>query len=246
MRTIVLTSILLLTAFPALANGLPDADRDGVPDQDETGVYYIDPGNPDTDGDGFSDWEELNKGFSPHNPEPLKLEKNDADNDGLNDRLEIKYRTNLINADTDGDGIKDGDEIAKNYDPLTPDGAKTAKIIKIELAKQELSYYAGKVRLDTFKISSGKPGMATPKGSFKIGNKSPKAWSKPYGLWMPYWMGMAGQRFGLHELPVWPNGYREGADHLGKAVSHGCVRMGIGPAKTLYDWADIGTEVVIN
>ena len=33
--------------------------------------------------------------------------------------------------------------------------------------------------------------------------------------------------------------------HLGKPASHGCVRLGIGPAKELYDWAPIGTRVVV-
>jgi lipoprotein-anchoring transpeptidase ErfK/SrfK len=87
--------------------------------------------------------------------------------------------------------------------------------------------------------------MPTPKGNYKIENKHPKAWS-PYGLWMPYWMAVVPSgKFGLHELPIWPSGYREGEDHLGQAVSHGCVRMGEGDAKFLYEWADIGTPVYI-
>ena len=49
----------------------------------------------------------------------------------------------------------------------------------------------------------------------------------------------------MGRLPYWPSGYREGTNHLGIPVSHGCVRLGIGPAKTLYDWAEIGTTVAI-
>jgi lipoprotein-anchoring transpeptidase ErfK/SrfK len=51
--------------------------------------------------------------------------------------------------------------------------------------------------------------------------------------------------FGLHELPIWPNGYREGQDHLGIPVSHGCIRLGVGPAQFLYNWAEVGTPVII-
>ena len=53
---------------------------------------------------------------------------------------------------------------------------------------------------------------------------------KAYGLWMPFWLGLDRGRIGIHELPVWPSGYREGEDHLGKAVSHGCIRLGVGSA----------------
>lgn len=33
--------------------------------------------------------------------------------------------------------------------------------------------------------------------------------------------------------------------YLGKPASHGCVRLGVGPAKLLYDWTEIGTKVII-
>ncbi len=29
-------------------------------------------------------------------------------------------------------------------------------------------------------------------------------------------------------------------------VSHGCIRLGIGLAKAIYDWVDVGTRVVIS
>jgi lipoprotein-anchoring transpeptidase ErfK/SrfK len=87
--------------------------------------------------------------------------------------------------------------------------------------------------------------MPTPRGTFKISNKSKKAWSKAYGLWMPYWLGLNKGRIGIHELPIWPSGYREGAGHLGKPISHGCIRLGIGPAQYLYERVATGTEVII-
>jgi lipoprotein-anchoring transpeptidase ErfK/SrfK len=32
---------------------------------------------------------------------------------------------------------------------------------------------------------------------------------------------------------------------LGIPVSHGCVRLGIGPAKQVYEWTEVGTPVII-
>jgi len=235
----------ILWVSPALAADVLDSDNDGINDKDEQEIYFTDEQKADTDGDGYIDKDELVKGFSPHNPQPVKLEKNDADKDGLNDRMELNFHTNLLNPDTDNDGYKDGDEINNGFDPLRQNRERLKKRIEISLAKQELSYWLGSVRMEIFKISSGKKSTPTPKGNFKIVSKSTKAWSKAYGLWMPWWMGLANGNFGIHELPVWPNGYREGENHLGTSVSHGCIRLGVGAAKKLYDWTPIGTEVYI-
>lgn len=120
------------------------------------------------------------------------------------------------------------------------------KYIDINLLKQHLSTFENNSRLGTYRISTGKRGMATPTGNFKILSKRGRAWSNKYKLYMPFWMQFTGAGHGIHELPEWPGGYKEGAAHLGIPVSHGCVRLGIGPAKTVYDWADIGTPVVIH
>ena len=231
-------------SFPVFANDFIDTDGDRILDVDEINIYKTDINLADTDGDGYSDWLELNNGYSPHNPEPIRLENNDFDNDGLSDRMELNFHTDLTNPDTDGNGYIDGDEIKNAFDPLSVEKIKLAKRIEINTIAQELSYFVGGVRMEKFLVSSGKPSMPTPKGHFEVINKSPKAWSS-YGLWMPYWMGLGTGNFGIHELPVWPNGYREGEDHLGIPVSHGCIRLGVGSAEFMYNWAEIGTPVFI-
>ena len=241
----VIVIVLFLMVLPVLAQAGLDSDNDGVPDEDETKIYKTDPFNPDTDGDGYNDWLELNNGYSPHNPKNIKLEDNDTDGDGLSDRMELNFHADLNNPDTDGDGFNDGDEINGGYDPLKPNGAKLTKKIEINSGKeQKLYYFLGDVRMGEFKISSGKSNMQTPKGNFKIDGKALRAWSK-YGLWMPYWMSLRNGYFGIHELPEWPDGTKEGENHLGIPVSHGCVRLGVGPAEFLYNWAPIGTPVKI-
>ena len=236
---------LFLNVFSVSANSLPDADNDGVPDQDEIEIYKTNPNLADTDGDGYSDWQELNTGYSPLNPKRIKLEDSDYDGDGLSDRMELNFHTDLTNPDTDGDGYSDGDEIKGGFNPLAGDGAKLDKRIEVNTRAQVLSYFLGGVKLGSFIVSTGKASMPTPKGHFTIYNKFPKAWSSSYGLWMPYWMGMEYGKFGIHELPVWPNGYKEGENHLGTAVSHGCIRLGTGPAEFMYNWAEVGTPVFI-
>lgn len=92
-----------------------DSDGDGIPDEVER-ILGTDPQNPDTDGDGLSDGEELYK----HGTDPLVA---DTDNDGVSDGDEVLvYGTDPLNPDSDGDGISDGDEIfVYRTNPLNPD-----------------------------------------------------------------------------------------------------------------------------
>ena len=93
----------------------PDFDGDGLADGDEVNTYGTDPTANDTDGDGLIDGEEVfTYGTNP--------QSSDADGDGLIDMEEIfTYGTDPAAFDSDGDGVPDGEEI-KIYgtDPLDP------------------------------------------------------------------------------------------------------------------------------
>jgi outer membrane protein OmpA-like peptidoglycan-associated protein len=97
----------------------PDTDGDGLTDGDEVLIYFTDPLKKDTDGDGLTDGEEINK----YKTDPLKK---DTDGDGLSDGDEVlKYKTDPLNPDTDGDGLEDGEEVNKYMtDPLDADTDK--------------------------------------------------------------------------------------------------------------------------
>lgn len=123
---------------------------------------------------------------------------------------------------------------------------KPGKAVLVDLSDQKLSYFQDGLRVATDQVSTGAWSYPTPIGEFAVINKIPRAYSKKYGLYMPWWMAFAGKgSYGLHELPEWPNGYKEGENHLGTPVSHGCIRLGVGPAKALYDWAEVGTKVIV-
>lgn len=129
--------------------------------------------------------------------------------------------------------------------PEIEDKLKIKRIV-IDLSEQRLYLYENDKVVKDYLVSTGKPGMATPQGKFKIYTKNPRRWSKMASLWMPFWMMIEPTKgIGIHELPEWPSGYKEGADHLGQPVSHGCIRLGVGAAQEVYNWAELGTMVEV-
>lgn len=248
MKKIIFTLAIIFILFPnqiwAQNSQQLDSDNDGLTDWAELNIYFTDPLNSDTDDDGFLDGEEINKHFSPHDKDKT-LSQYDLDNDGLSDWLELQFGTSLNNSDTDGDGFSDYQEILNSFDPLNPVAVKLKQEIIIDTSKQILTATLRDIPLANFPVSTGKKSYETPKGEFFVNNKALRAWSKTYGLWMPYWLSFIGSQYGIHELPEWPGGLKEGQNHLGTPVSHGCVRLGVGTAKWLYNWANIGTKVIV-
>ncbi len=107
-------------------NGLdplnPDTDGDGISDGDEVNLFGTNPHYNDSDGDGVTDKEELELGTDPLNP--------DTDGDGLSDGEELELGTDPLNPDTDGDGISDGDEMLQIYQLLkTPLSWAESKVV---------------------------------------------------------------------------------------------------------------------
>lgn len=250
MRYYLLLCICIITGFvhanPVFALEKDDLDGDGLSDSMEWTVYYTDPMNSDTDGDGYTDGIEIQNRYSPLAKNKKRIDEVDTDGDGLSDALEFQLKTDIKKKDTDGDGFLDGNEIQKGYSPLSLKPEKWEKKIEVFLKKQRLHYSIHDVTLGTMVISTGKAKMPTPKGEFRILNKTKRAWSNSARLWMPYWMAFAGGgKYGIHELPEWPNGKKEGVNHLGRPVSHGCVRLGPQNAKFLYEWAAVGTKVIV-
>ena len=95
-----------------------------------------------------------------------------------------------------------------------------------------------------FIISSGASNTPTPKGEFEIYGKNPLIWSTLYEQYLPYALRFFGDYL-IHEVPYDVHKVRDGLEDLGKPVSHGCVRLGIGDAEEVYEWADMGTRVIV-
>lgn len=120
------------TMFLLAGNILPnDTDKDGLTNKEENNIYNTDPNNPDTDGDGFLDGNEISNGTDPLNPnDPSPVE--DTDKDGLTNEEENNiYNTNPSTPDSDSDWITDSKEISNGTDPLDSSDPNNIKLINL-------------------------------------------------------------------------------------------------------------------
>ena len=82
--------------------------------------------------------------------------------------------------------------------------------------------------------STGRPGLETTAGVWHVYLKSLRFYSREYDSWMP-WTSFFHGGEGLHgyeEVPSYP-------------ASHGCVRLSMPEAPWVYDFATMGTTVIV-
>lgn len=127
--------------------------------------------------------------------------------------------------------------------PKTPKAQETAAaprsdsplIIVASLRNQRLRVFDVDGEITSSRISSGRPGFATPTGVFSILEKKVQHHSNIYaGAEMPYMERLTWSGIALHAGVV--PGYR---------ASHGCVRLPHSFARTLYSMTKLGGRVVI-
>ncbi|WP_372794426.1 lectin-like protein [Pontiella sp.] len=102
------TIACLMVEYEAGLNPLnPDSDGDGLSDGEELKLYGSSARSTDTDGDGISDDEEAALGINPAN--------RDSDGDSIEDQVEIAMGLDPASVDTDGDGLGDSEEALQIY-----------------------------------------------------------------------------------------------------------------------------------
>ncbi len=99
-------------------------------------------------------------------------------------------------------------------------------VAKISLSQQRMRVSVDGAQRYVWAVSTGKPGYRTPTGSFRPFRLERTYYSKKYdNAPMPHAVFFLGG-YAVHGT------YRIGS--LGRAVSHGCVRLAPGNAATLY------------
>jgi lipoprotein-anchoring transpeptidase ErfK/SrfK len=134
------------------------------------------------------------------------------------------------------------------------------KAIMVSLAEQALrAYQDGRLVLFTY-ITSGRPELPTVTGHFYIYDKvtpwqfiSPWPPGSPYyypPTWIKYWMPFY-SGYGLHD--AWwrqhygpgTNVYGDGSGSSEPTGTHGCVNLPFAQTQWLWNWAPVGTPVVV-
>jgi hypothetical protein len=118
-------------------------------------------------------------------------------------------------------------------------GAQAGKKIVVDQSKQQACIYEDGHRLFCGDISTGKPGHRTPNGRFRVLEKEIRHVSSRYpepngGARMDYMLRLTNYGVAMHlgYVPNYP-------------ASHGCIRMENGFAQRMYDWARVGTPVIV-
>ena len=98
-------------------------------------------------------------------------------------------------------------------------------------------------------LVSGRAGVPAP-GTYEVYSKSPYAWAGHNGITMRWMARFAKARSGLaigfHAIPLYSNGRPMQTEaELGSYRSAGCVRQANAKAEALYEWAAVGTTVIV-
>lgn len=118
------------------------------------------------------------------------------------------------------------------------------KKIVVYLDEQKLRYFEGYNMVGEILVATGLKGLETPKGTFEVLKKLPlhnyrgEDYYYPNIKWnLMFVKNRPGQNLYIHGAP-WNR-------RLGRPGSHGCVNVSYKDMEPLYDWADVGTEVVV-
>jgi L,D-transpeptidase catalytic domain/Putative peptidoglycan binding domain len=106
--------------------------------------------------------------------------------------------------------------------------------MELHKAQQVLLLVEGGAVVRAIHVSTAAPGHVTPDGTFAIYRKERMSWSVPFQVWMPYASYFTGG-YALHEYPDVPP----------YPASHGCVRVPAGESIVVWDFATIGTRILI-
>ncbi|WP_017315750.1 L,D-transpeptidase [Mastigocladopsis repens] len=137
--------------------------------------------------------------------------------------------------------------------PTIPNTSEQKIRLLLNLKQRRLYVYKGDTLQASYPVAVGKPGWETPTGKFTVINRVENpAWENPFVAnrevvppgpknplgerWIGFWTDGKDQ-IGFHGT------YNR--DTVGKAVSHGCIRMYNEDVRKLYEMVTIGTPVVV-
>ena len=130
------------------------------------------------------------------------------------------------------------------------------KVIDIDVTTQSAIFYADGCIAGQSLVTTGRPGLRTPTGTFRIYAKySPITMISPWPQSSPYYyspenaqyaMEFLRDGFFIHDAPWEPSSAFGPGSQNGVDASHGCVHMPTPTMAWLYAWSPIGTTVIVH
>jgi L,D-transpeptidase ErfK/SrfK len=121
------------------------------------------------------------------------------------------------------------------------------KRIIVSIPDRKLVLMRGDRIVRVYNVAVGKSSTPSPQGEFHIANRVPNpTWYGPDKVVGPgkenplgtRWLGLGYRGYGIHGTNV--------PSSIGKAASHGCIRMRQHDIEELFDLVDVGTTVELH
>jgi lipoprotein-anchoring transpeptidase ErfK/SrfK len=127
------------------------------------------------------------------------------------------------------------------------ENSSVPKRIVVSLADRKLALFEGRRLVKTYDVAVGKPATPTPQGEFVVARRVPNpTWYGPHKIVGPgranpvgtRWIGLSVKGYGIHGTNV--------PSSIGKAASHGCIRMRNSDVEELFALIDDGIAVELS
>jgi L,D-transpeptidase ErfK/SrfK len=134
--------------------------------------------------------------------------------------------------------------------PTLPDVQQETRLV-LRIGQRRVYVYQGEAVKASYPVAVGRAGWETPTGQFKViekirnpgwtnpftGEVAPPGPDNPLGeRWIAFWTD--GKNFvGFHGTP--------NPESVGRAASHGCVRMFNADIRKLFEMVKVGTPVIV-
>jgi lipoprotein-anchoring transpeptidase ErfK/SrfK len=122
--------------------------------------------------------------------------------------------------------------------------ASAPKRIVVSLTDRKLALYEGSRLIKSFEVAVGKSATPSPEGEFVVARRvANPTWYGPDRIVGPgksnpvgtRWIGLSVKGYGIHGTNV--------PSSIGKAASHGCIRMRNADVEELFELIDVGAIV---
>jgi lipoprotein-anchoring transpeptidase ErfK/SrfK len=121
------------------------------------------------------------------------------------------------------------------------------KRIVVSLADRSLALFEGDRLVKSYDVAVGKPATPSPQGQFVVARRvANPTWYGPDKIVGPgkknpvgtRWIGLNLKGYGIHGTSV--------PSSIGKAASHGCIRMRNADVEELFELIDVGVPVELS